>query len=152
MPTPASPVRGPSSSRVISWARLGPFFGLFLVVAIFAAGLALMDIHEARSKSDGGWFATAWAANYDGLRAFLSVSNIKIVLIQSVVVALGALGMTLVIVSGGIDLSAGSSVALTSVLAATLLVKGLPSAAALALTILAGGALVILGTVFVLRN
>jgi ribose transport system permease protein len=39
-------------------------------------------------------------------------------------VALGTLGMTLIIVSGGIDLSVGSTVALASVVGATVLLKG----------------------------
>ncbi len=43
---------------------------------------------------------------------------------QTVVVAIAAVGATLVIVSGGIDLSVGSSVALTSVVVAKLLVRG----------------------------
>jgi ribose transport system permease protein len=47
--------------------------------------------------------------------------------------------MTMIIVSGGIDLSVGSVVALTSVLGATLLVKGYSPAATIILTILAGG-------------
>ncbi len=120
-------------------SQLGPFFGLFLVVALFAAGLALKDVAEQRAKEGSSWSAAAKVCAYDGFKAFISVSNIKTVLVQTVIVAIGALGMTLVIVSGGIDLSAGSSVALTSVLAAVLLVKGLPPAAAFALTLLAGG-------------
>jgi ribose transport system permease protein len=120
-------------------SRLGPFFGLFLVVALFAAGLAAKDVADQRGKDNSSWSAAAKACGYDGFNAFVSVPNIKTVLIQTVIVAIGALGMTLVIVSGGIDLSAGSSVALTSVLAATLLVEGLSTTAAFALTLLAGG-------------
>lgn len=51
-------------------------------------------------------------------------ANFKIVLIQTVIVGIGALGMTMIIVSGGIDLSVGSVVAFTSVLGARLLVAG----------------------------
>jgi ribose transport system permease protein len=120
-------------------SQLGPLFGLLIVVALFAAGLAVKDVAEQRARDGSGWSAAARACSYDGFKAFVSVSNVKTVLIQTVIVAIGALGMTLVIVSGGIDLSAGSSVALTSVLAATLLVKGLPLAVAFALTLLAGG-------------
>jgi len=131
----------PQRARGVSvWlSRCGPFFGLLLVVALFAAGLAAKDVADRRAKDGGTWAAAVKASSYDGFKAFVSVSNIKLVLIQTVIVAIGALGMTLVIVSGGIDLSAGSSVALTSVLAATLLVKGLPPPAAFALTLLAGG-------------
>ena len=126
-----------SRRRILS--HLGPFFGLFLVVTLFASGLAVTDVADQRKKEGEGWLAASRKCSYDGFKAFISVSNIKTVLVQTVIVALGALGMTVVIVSGGIDLSAGSSVALTSVLAATLLVKGLPPALAIALTLLAGG-------------
>jgi ribose transport system permease protein len=55
---------------------------------------------------------------------FLTGANFKIILTQTVIVAIGTLGMTLVIVSAGIDLSVGSVVALASVVGATLLEKG----------------------------
>lgn len=42
----------------------------------------------------------------------------KLVLVDSAIVGVGALGMTLVIISGGIDLSVGSIIALTSVCSA----------------------------------
>jgi len=48
----------------------------------------------------------------------LTVQDARIILLQTVIVGLVALGMTLVIVSGGIDLSVGSSVALCGVVAA----------------------------------
>jgi ribose transport system permease protein len=49
---------------------------------------------------------------------------------QTVVVAIVAVGMTLVIVHGGIDLSVGSSVALTTVVVATMLKSGYGGASA----------------------
>ena len=77
----------------------GPFFALFLVIAIFAA----------ISDSPG---------------RFLSAANLRIVLAQTVIVAIGAIGMTIIIVSGGIDLSPGSTVALTGVTCALALRAG----------------------------
>jgi ribose transport system permease protein len=65
--------------------------------------------------------------------------NCKIILTQTVIVAVGALGMTLIIVSGGIDLSVGSMVALGSVIGASLLAKGHSASMVIATTILAGG-------------
>jgi ribose transport system permease protein len=53
--------------------------------------------------------------------SFLKRDNIEIMLTQSAVVAIGALGMTLIIISGGIDLSVGSSIALGTVVIALLL-------------------------------
>lgn len=51
--------------------------------------------------------------------AFLSVSNLLEMGVQSAIIAIIALGMTLVIVTGGIDLSVGSIVGLVSVVCAT---------------------------------
>jgi ribose transport system permease protein len=55
---------------------------------------------------------------------FLTLYNFKIIFTQTVIVAIGALGMTMIIVSGGIDLSVGSVIALTSVVAALLIAGG----------------------------
>jgi ribose transport system permease protein len=92
----------------------GPFFGLLLVVGLFS-----LSSEVRPSLFTGG--------------------NCKIILIQTVIVAIGALGMTMIIVSGGIDLSVGSMVALASVIGATLLAKGWSAPAVILLTILAGG-------------
>lgn len=48
----------------------------------------------------------------------LTILDVRTILAQSVIVGLAALGMTIVIVSGGIDLSVGSGVALCGVIAA----------------------------------
>src|SRR5688500_14495742 len=77
----------------------GPFLGLLFVIGIFSIK------PEVRS-------------------VFLTGGNFKIILNQTVIVAIGALGMTMIIVSGGIDLSVGSIIALTSVLAAWLVNQG----------------------------
>lgn len=55
---------------------------------------------------------------------FRSAYNLKTIITQSVIVGIGALGMTLVIVSGGIDLSVGSIIALGTVIMARLLAAG----------------------------
>ncbi len=93
---------------------LGPFLGLLLVIGLFSLNSEVRPF-------------------------FLSGGNFKIILTQTVIVAIGALGMTMIIVSGGIDLSVGSVVALTSVVGATLLVKNYSPITAALLTILAGG-------------
>ena len=86
------------SRRIINLA--GPFLGLFLVVGVFSLSPSVRPY-------------------------FLTGPNFKIILTQTVIVAMGTLGMTLIIVSGGIDLSVGSVVALASVVGATALSKGL---------------------------
>jgi ribose/xylose/arabinose/galactoside ABC-type transport system permease subunit len=77
--------------------RFAPFFGLFSVFILFV----LICPPE-----------------------FYSFYNIKTIITQTVIVGIAALGMTLVIVSGGIDLSVGSQIALGTVVVATLLNTG----------------------------
>ncbi|MFY0409761.1 ABC transporter permease [Solicola sp. PLA-1-18] len=71
---------------------------------------------------------------------FYSSSNLLVVLQQTVVLAIVAYGLTFVIVSGSIDLSVGSVVALTGVVTATMAEDNqvLGIAAALAVGVLAG--------------
>lgn len=97
---------------LINW--LGPFIGLILVLVIFASMPEIQD-------------------------RFLRIANLKSVATQSVIVALGALGMTLIIISGGIDLSAASNIALASVTTAYAINAGVPLAWAIILGILTGG-------------
>lgn len=49
------------------------------------------------------------------------MSNIEVMLTQTVVVATAALGMTIIIISGGIDLSVASNIALVTVIVAQVL-------------------------------
>jgi len=71
---------------------------------------------------------------------FFTFANQRTIVTQTVIVGLCTLGMTLVIVSGGIDLSVGSTVALASVVAALALRAGLGAAAAVAAGVAAGTA------------
>jgi ribose transport system permease protein len=66
------------------------------------------------------WAIFAWVTPETFIRWSVALSMIR----QTTVVALGAIGMTFVIVSGGIDLSVGSAVALTTVVIASLLRAG----------------------------
>ena len=58
---------------------LGPFVGLFVVILLFAV------LKGSPEK-------------------YLSPFNLRVVLSQTVIVAIGAIGMTMIIISGGIDL------------------------------------------------
>ena len=95
-------------------AQGGPFIGLVLVIVLFAIPSETREF-------------------------FLTFHNFKIIFTQTVIVAVGALGMTLIIVSGGIDLSVGSCIALTSVVGALLVQKGWGAFAVLGAMILSGG-------------
>lgn len=90
---------------------LAPFLGLLVVLGLFAA----------------------WVPD-----SFLSAYNFRTVGTQTVVVGLGAIGMTFVIVSGGIDLSVGSVMALCSVICALALKSGLPEWLAIACAVATG--------------
>jgi ribose/xylose/arabinose/galactoside ABC-type transport system permease subunit len=101
-PAPAVAGASPSASRaeLRRWlVRLAPVFGLGVVIVAFAV------VNPAPDQ-------------------YLSVRNLRIVLAQTVIVALGAIGMTIIIVSGGIDLSVGSTIALSGVVTAVLLRAG----------------------------
>src|ERR1700752_1434512 len=104
------------STRLLQhWLKLlGPVLGLLLVIGIFSL---LVDT-PAR---------------------LLSPNNLRIVLSQTVIVAIGAIGMTMIIISGGIDLAVGSTIALTGVITALAINAGFPPSVALLSGILTGG-------------
>ncbi|MBK6938831.1 MAG: ABC transporter permease [Planctomycetes bacterium] len=83
-------------------STLAPFLGLVLVVLAF-------------------W---AWGCVAKPDATFLTPFRMTLIAKQTAIVGMGALGMTLVIVSAGIDLAVGSLLALTSVVLALLLRAG----------------------------
>ncbi|HXF70724.1 MAG TPA: ABC transporter permease [Thermoflexus sp.] len=84
---------------------------------------------------------------------FLTPSNVLNVALQSSILAVVALGMTLTIISGGIDLSVGSVVAFTGALSAGLIVRnGWPVGGAIAAGLAAGLALGLLNGLLVTRG
>src|SRR2546425_8946044 len=110
-PTPAVSVSGIART----WLnRLGPLLGLVLVIAVFA----ILIGHPER---------------------YLSLKNLRTVLAQTVIVGIGAIGMTMIIISGGIDLSVGSAIALTGVITALGINAGWATTVALGVGIAVGG-------------
>ncbi|MCA8950222.1 MAG: ABC transporter permease [Planctomycetes bacterium] len=95
-------------------AMLGPMLGFMLVFV---------------------WFAVR---NPD---TFFTTGNLLTVAVHTVIVGLTALGMTFVVVSGGIDLSVGSVAALASVTAAVLRIAGWDIGPACAVGICAGASI-----------
>lgn len=69
---------------------------------------------------------------------FLTVDNLTKVLRQVAVVGIVTVGMTMVILTGGIDLSVGSILGLSSVILAKLMVSGVSIPIAIILTLLTG--------------
>ena len=70
----------------------------------------------------------------------VSAYNAKTIATQTVIVGLSAIGMTFVIRSGGIDLSVGSTIALSSVVTALCMRDGLGEFAAVVLGVASGAA------------
>lgn len=100
-----------TSNRLKSaFTLLGPFIALLVVYAIFGA-------MNPRMFSEG---------------VMLNI------LTQTVIVGTAAIGMTLIIISGGIDLSVGSVIALSGVFAAYLVTAGWPPPLVFAATIVFG--------------
>ena len=66
---------------------------------------------------------------------FMALANQRLMLLQTAVVGIAALGATQVIVAGGIDLSVGSTIALTTVILALLLQAAVPPALAVVLAV-----------------
>lgn len=69
---------------------------------------------------------------------FLSVRNLMNILLHISVIGIVAVGMTFVIVSAGIDLSVGSVLALSSVIAASALKAGAPGAVGIVIGLIVG--------------
>jgi ribose/xylose/arabinose/galactoside ABC-type transport system permease subunit len=86
---------GPSIRGTLGtiWTAIGPFLGLLLITVLFA-----------------------WLTRDTG--TFLTVLNWRTIAVQTVIVGTAALGMTLIMIAGGIDLSVGSTVALVTVVVA----------------------------------
>jgi ribose/xylose/arabinose/galactoside ABC-type transport system permease subunit len=85
--------KGPMALRgMLSWVSTvsGPFLGLLLITGLFAT--------------------LTWDAG-----SFLTTYNWRTIAVQTVIVGTAALGMTVIMIAGGIDLSVGSTVALVTV-------------------------------------
>jgi ribose transport system permease protein len=120
-----APDRTANKTSAKTWlARLGPFLGLLFVIVIFA----MMS---------------------DAPDQYLSIRNFRIVVAQTVIVALGAIGMTMIMVSGGIDLSVGSVIALTGVVTALGIRGGGQPLVSVAEGVLAGGIIGVLNGLFI---
>lgn len=104
-----------SKNIVRAISMLGPFLGIFFVYIIFLATAP---------------------------ESFHSLFNSKTILTQTVIIAVGAMGMTIVIVSGGIDLSVGSVIALGTVVTALILKQYGDDGTGIVLPIVAAGAAV----------
>ncbi|GDX09705.1 ribonucleotide-diphosphate reductase subunit alpha [Verrucomicrobiota bacterium] len=129
------------------FSLLSPVLALALVVGLFCALLAWKDVRDFQQQHEGVAFTEAFAKMraqpdeaFTGLNSFITGGAWKKNLTQTAIVAVGALGMILILVSGGIDLSVGSSVAMCSVFVAKSLNTGSTPLTAAFIAILAGAA------------
>jgi rhamnose transport system permease protein len=83
--------------------------------------------------------------------AFYNAANIRDILLSNVPVLICAIGSTLVILTGEVDISIGSQLAILSVLAGALSKTGLPMPLLIVLLIIAGGVLGSVNGLFVAR-
>ncbi len=97
MEASAASAPGPLRHAMIRFAEAGVLAGLVLVAFLFAFLIGPQ---------------------------FLSAANLELMARQTAIVAVAALGMTMVIVAGGIDLSVGSVIALSTVVTALFLRDG----------------------------
>lgn len=101
-------------------SALGPFLGLVLVLVLFSVG----DSVRSRSMNKRPTFATAASAQK--------------ILRDASQVGVAALGMTLIIIAGGIDLSAGAALALCATVTAWFFRGDYSTATALSAGLLTG--------------
>ena len=112
-----------SNSRGFSsaaWSKLTGTLGPLLALAVVVAFFAIADGWQSRRANQQATFFT--------------LDNLRTVSVQTSTVAVAALGMTVIIIAGGIDLSAGTTLAL----AATVLAWCLREQHSVAVALLAG--------------
>jgi ribose transport system permease protein len=106
--TPVAPLGGRSTPAERIVTALAPFLGLLVVIALFYA----IPPHPR-----------------------VTLLDLQTVAVHMVIVGIAAMGMTFIIISGGIDLSVGSAIALASVAVALALKHGWPLPAAIAVAL-----------------
>lgn len=97
---------------------LAPLAGLLMMVVFFCAAVTIQDWRQQDPT------ARSWREAFDAGLRFVGARNMETLARQSAIVGTAALGMTLIIAMGGIDLSVGSVVALSTVVMAWLLQRG----------------------------
>lgn len=109
-----------SGTTVRRRRRLPAETGIIVILAVVAIGMSILSPN------------------------FRTLDNVQILLLNGAVIAFLALGQTFVLLTGGIDLSTGSNVAMTGVLAAVIMETGMPWPLAALLALAAG---VLLGVI-----
>lgn len=112
------------SGAAFSWrswaAALGPLLALALVFSFFAVADRIVSRREGRTPH------------------FLDADNIRNIAVSSSIIGVCALGMTIIIIAGGIDLSVGNGICLCSTILASCLKYDWDPRLAVAMSLLAG--------------
>lgn len=132
-------------------AALGPVLALAVLWVVCGLAVAVKAVYSDGLPEGPGGLGRLWDAvaalcsgSYDSFCdpwTFFSGRNQGLMLAQSAIVAIAACGMTAIIVTGGIDLSVGSSIALTGVVGGLVLAAGGDPLLAIAAAALCGAAL-----------
>jgi ribose transport system permease protein len=129
----------------------GPVLALAAIVLLFAGASQVKTAYDdhallaerAARRERAGLAAEAVPSRFELLlrseNHFLTANTFRMTANQTVTIAIAAMGMTMVIISGGIDLGVGSVIALTSVVTAWCLREGLPILPSVVAGILTGG-------------
>lgn len=89
-----------------------------------------------------GALIVIWALLYFNTPAFLTAGSVRALLVATAPVALMGIGMTIIIITGGIDVSVGGAVMVCSVITAkTMVSSGIPLPVAILLAMAIGGVL-----------
>jgi ribose transport system permease protein len=115
--------QAPATNRWVNLSRqlaslAGPLVALVVVILFFSAA----DAYQG------------------GIGNFNSIGSARLVGVQSVKIAIAALGMTMIIISGGIDLSVGTAAALSGCVAAAAMQSGLGIGPGIACAVFCGAA------------
>lgn len=111
----------PEENGSFQWQRLLSLIGPFIALALVFGFFALVDSLRNGERA-----------------AFLTSRNLQTIAIQTAPIIVAGLGMTLIIISGGIDLSAGTAIALCATVLAWGLKAGLSAPVCLLCSMSAG--------------
>lgn len=118
MSTERSIARAPLFSRIVTFFRTG--FAEGMLILILVAFFVILSITSP---------------------SFLTLNNLSNLVRQVAIIGVVAIGMTLVIISAGIDLSVGSMVGFANILVAVLMTHGVPIIPSILISLAAGAAL-----------
>ncbi len=116
----ASPPTRRRAALNLLGTTLGPFVAMLLVVALFWVA----DETKARLKGRPPRFGT--------------IASAQVVLRDASAIGVAALGMTMIIIAGGIDLSAGTAISLSATVTAWVFREGYPATAGVLAALLTG--------------